>query len=160
MAVAKRKQAVAAKATVAKKRGRPTSYTDALARDICERVARGESLRTIAEMQGRPSIVTIWRWKHENKDFCNLYAQARVDRVEYRVEEMIDLARRALEVKEDRVPGYKLLIDTIKWEAARIASWIYGDKLIHAGDPDAPIEVKVDLKGEWNALIRGTSKSS
>ena len=42
--------------------GRPSSFTQEIADDICERMINGESLRTISNQDGMPHPETICRW--------------------------------------------------------------------------------------------------
>lgn len=42
--------------------GRPSSYCTELADEICERLACGESLRTICADDGMPHRTTVIRW--------------------------------------------------------------------------------------------------
>jgi hypothetical protein len=54
--------------------GRPSSYSDALADAVCERMLNGESLVKICEDEEMPSRTTIYRWMDARPDFvarCN-----------------------------------------------------------------------------------------
>ncbi len=53
-----------------KKKGRPSLYTEALAADICRRLAEGETLRAICRDKAMPDKATVGEtlarhtWKH------------------------------------------------------------------------------------------------
>jgi hypothetical protein len=42
--------------------GRPTDYTEALAEEICLRLAEGESLVSICREEGMPRRAAVFRW--------------------------------------------------------------------------------------------------
>jgi hypothetical protein len=46
-----------------RKRGRPSDYTDDIATAICDRLAKGESLRAICATEGMPDKATVLRWE-------------------------------------------------------------------------------------------------
>ena len=56
---------------------RPTKYTQALAIKICERIATGESVRSIAKTKGMPDAATIHRWVLDNDEFFKQYEVAK-----------------------------------------------------------------------------------
>ena len=60
--------------------GRPSSYTDKLAEQICTRIACGEGLIAICNDENMPHLSTVYRWmdKPENKEFRERYARAKV----------------------------------------------------------------------------------
>ena len=67
-----------AKAKEGKPTGRPSSYSDAVALVICERLAEGESLKTICEDENMPARTTVYKWIVEDTDgFADKYARAR-----------------------------------------------------------------------------------
>src|SRR5262249_48995098 len=56
--------------------GRPNTYSEEMADEICELVARGVSLRRIGRDPRFPSGLTIWRWLEEHKTFKEKYFSA------------------------------------------------------------------------------------
>lgn len=56
---------------------RPTSYTPALADEICERLAAGETLRDICRDEHIPSFRSVYRWRESNAEFSARFALAR-----------------------------------------------------------------------------------
>jgi hypothetical protein len=58
--------------------GRPSIYSDALAAEICERLASGESLRAICCEEHMPSRKVVHEWVADNHNgFRDQYARAR-----------------------------------------------------------------------------------
>jgi len=116
----------------AKKIGRPTSYTDEIAEQICDRIARGESLKQILadkESGWLPGESTVYRWLAENDFFRERYAHAR----EAQADGEFDQAKAiAMSATPENVQVARLQVDTIKWRAAKLAPKKYGDKIEHA----------------------------
>jgi hypothetical protein len=53
--------------------GRPSDYDEAIAMDICERIANGELPRQICREPGYPSRATLYRWRRQYPDFDRAY---------------------------------------------------------------------------------------
>ncbi len=62
-----------------KKTGRPSSYSDKIATEICRSIAERESLRKICADDDMPDKTTVLRWlaAEENSQFRTQYAHAR-----------------------------------------------------------------------------------
>jgi hypothetical protein len=116
------------------KRGRPPAYTPALAAEICERMAMGESLRSICRSEGMPAEVTVRSWAIEDREgFSSQYARASQIRMDCLADEILEIAD-----NESGDPARdRLRLDTRKWLMSKIAPKRFGDKLdlTHA-DPD------------------------
>ena len=116
-------------------RGRPTAYTSALAAEICERMATGESLRSICRSEGMPSEMTVRTWAIENREgFSAQYAMASQTRMDCLADEILEIADNA---SSEDVQAARLRVDTRKWLMSKIAPKRFGDKvdLTHAS-PD------------------------
>ena len=141
-----------------KKMGRPSSFTQHIADLICVRIAEGESLRKICEDDDMPDRVTIYRWLAADPDFCNQYTRAREDQADTLADEIIAIADEQPEVIavtnkktgaliEHKLDGaflqwQKNRMDARKWTAMKLKPKKYGDRIVHAGDPEAPMEVQ------------------
>jgi hypothetical protein len=113
-----------------------TKYTRDLAVEICRRMAEGESLRSVCRDAGMPSEGAVRGWSHGGRDgFAARHREARVLQLEYWADEIVDLANRGDLDPRNR----QVRIDTRKWLMSRLAPRRCGDRLLHAGDPDAPI---------------------
>lgn len=124
---------------------------------ICERLADGRSLRSICTDEDMPGLTTVFRWlADEDKiSFRNQYARARETQADALFDEMLDIADDAvndfMERKSDEEQGggwqlngehvqrTRLRLDTRKWMAGKLAPKKYGEKIVHGGDPDAPL---------------------
>lgn len=110
------------------KMGRPTDYTQELADEICERIANGESLRQICFEESKPSMVTIFRWLKDKDDFCNNYIRSREIQGDAIYEDIVRLEK-AVEDKKIPFQDARVIIDSMKWRAAKMLPKKYGDKL-------------------------------
>jgi hypothetical protein len=106
------------------KGGRPTIYTQAIADEICERLAHGETLRKMVLDEHMPPAGTIYRWLDSNESFRDQYARARVRQADYYAEMIIDESFGAHDASIGR-----LRMDALKWASSKIAPKKYGDKI-------------------------------
>ena len=74
-----------------KKSGRPCEYTDEIAIEICERVASGESIRSICKDPRMPSSPTVYDWQKHVPAFASRYAAARVQQATGFVHEGLEI---------------------------------------------------------------------
>lgn len=119
--------------------GQPTKYTQELADAICEELALGNSLRTVCEIEGMPSVKTIFNWFRTYPEFLQQYARATEERAEAQNEEILDIGQDAikavLEYKGEPklgnalVSAHKLKADTLKWSMSKMKPKKYGDKI-------------------------------
>lgn len=134
-----------------------SSYTEELANTICERIADGESLRSICDDKDMPAKSTVFKWLSENTDFSDQYARAREAQADALVDDMLSIADDGrndwMEKKNaagenlgwtengEALRRSQLRIDARKWMAAKLRPKKYGDKidLTHAGPDGAPI---------------------
>src|SRR5690606_532057 len=72
--------------------GRPSDYSEALVDAICERIANGESLRSICSDDDMPSKTSVFNWLAKHPEFLTKYARAREVQAEALADEMIDIA--------------------------------------------------------------------
>ncbi|WP_118785719.1 terminase small subunit [Haemophilus haemolyticus] len=127
-----------------KKIGRPSSFMQEVADDICLLLAQGESLRKICERPGMPAISSVFKWLNENQQFSEQYARAREDQADFLLEEMLEISD--LATPED-VSVAKLRVDARKWYITKVAPKKYGDKVTQeiTGVNGAPIEQKISM---------------
>lgn len=160
------KKAAAKKAKAPKKMGRPTLFTDKLAALICQRLADGESLRSICASDSMPHRNTVMVWLGEREHFQGQYARAREMQADLYAAEVVEIADRTLpavkrtikgkgktrtveEQHGDAVERSRLMMDARKWYASKLAPKKYGEKLAVSGDDDgAPLTVLVKHYGQ------------
>lgn len=131
------------------KGGRPTTYTEDIAKEICKRISEGESVRSITRDENMPSQATIYNWllDEDKKEFLEQYERARDTQANIFFEELDELAKQAVEdiVGDDksdnaRVSARKLQIDTLKWRLSKMLPKKYGDKLdVTSGNKPIPL---------------------
>lgn len=124
-------------------RGRPSDYSDQVADEICERIADGESLRSICRDAYMPSKATVFRWLAEKQDFQDQYIRAREAQADSLVDDMLDIAdgkKALLEGSDPDVQRDRLAVETRKWIAGKLKGK-YSDKVKHVGgdEGDSPI---------------------
>lgn len=120
--------------------GRPTTYSDELAAEICSRMSEGESLRKICASEGMPAASTVFKWVHENEQFSKQYAKSRSIQMEHMAEDLIEIADDTQNDKylddngnertnNEAVNRSRLRVDTRKWLMSKMAPKKYGEKL-------------------------------
>lgn len=139
---------------------RGTDYTDEIAAEICERLADGESLRTICADSEMPNRSTVFRWLADegNVSFRDQYARAREAQADAIFDDILEIADDGsndwMEKKdgEGNSLGWRengealrrsvLRVDARKWMAGKLRPKKYGEKLQHTGaDGDGPVHV-------------------
>lgn len=145
--------------------GRPTVYTKELADTICEKIALGDSMRTVCKADGMPAMSTIFRWLRDDKDFQEQYARACEERTEAFSEDILDIAddgtndwmeinrngHESWELNGEALQRSKLRVDTRKWIMSKMKPKKYGDKLDLTSDGKvlpAPIYGGLSTKDE------------
>lgn len=111
----------------ADKGGRPTIYSEALADDICLRIANGSSLNRVCRAKDMPSKSNVYEWLAKYDGFQDKYREATNQRAEFHFDEMLDIAD-AVEEETAAVSKAKVQIDTRKWILSRMNPTKYGDK--------------------------------
>lgn len=76
----------------AKKRGRPSKFTEAIAAEICDRLSKGETLTSICRDEHMPEPRTVSDWKAAKPDFSTAFARAREAGFDAIAEECIEIA--------------------------------------------------------------------
>lgn len=134
--------------------GRPTLYCPEVAQRICELLSQGQTLRKICALHDDlPALPTVLRWLSEpdKAEFRDQYKKARQEQADYFVDEIVDLADKALGLPSEGVQALKLMVDARKWHASKTAPKKYGDRQIVQGDDSADpvrVENKVSVTAE------------
>ncbi len=118
--------------------GRPSKFTQALADEICERIARGASLVKILKDDHMPEYPAVMRWLEKDESFRENYAHAREARADHYADEIVDI----VDDCEDPAKA-RLQMDARKWYAGKLKPKRYGDKLGLEGPEGGPIQVIV-----------------
>jgi hypothetical protein len=94
--------------------------------EICRRVSLGENLGQILKDEGMPNRDTVYEWRRKYPDFADMYARAREDRSEVRVEQIQDVIE---DMRDGRIDYNvaRVQIDVIKWQSGKENRGLYGD---------------------------------
>jgi hypothetical protein len=144
-------------------RGRPSAYTEAIATEICQRLADGESLNSICKSDHLPAVSTVISWTIDNRGgFSERYARAReiqLDRVADEILDLVDDSRNdfverasnngdvATVFDREHVDRIRLRVDTRKWLLTKLKPHRYGDK----------VDLKHNADSAFLALWQGMS---
>ena len=119
-------------------------YTPAIAVEICERLAAGETLVAICNDEHMPSRPTVYKWViNDRDDFADRYARARDVGLDHMAENVIGISDDGrndfMEREDPDNPGYalngehlqrsRLRVDTRKWYLSKLAPKRYGERL-------------------------------
>jgi hypothetical protein len=108
--------------------GRPTKYTEDLAKEICTRLSHGESLRSICREDKFPTIETVLNWVNSDREgFFKQYTRAREVQSITLVDEALDY-RHGLINGDIEPQAAKAAMDMIKWSAGRMNRKSFGDR--------------------------------
>jgi hypothetical protein len=123
--------------------GRPSTFTPEIAAEICERLAAGESLRSICRDEHMPARSTVAQWHiNDVQGFSAQYTHAREMGLDEIADELLDISDDGsndwMERNDPDNPGYvlngehssrsRLRLDTRKWYLSKLAPKRYGDK--------------------------------
>lgn len=128
---------------------------------ICERIADGESLRTICKDDDTPSKSTVFKWLANDDTLADQYARARQAQADAIFDEILDIADDAQndwmerngedsegwQVNGEHLQRSRLRIDARKWMAGKLRPKVYGDKL----DINAEVATTVVRKTVYEA---------
>jgi hypothetical protein len=122
---------------------RPSKFTRKRAKEICDRLATGESLRSVCRSAGMPTEGGVRDWTRKKEKFATQYAEARNKGLDSMADETLQIADDGtndwIERHDPSNPGYefngehyqrsRLRVDTRKWYLSKLAPKRYGEKL-------------------------------
>jgi hypothetical protein len=132
------------------KRGRPTKYTEALADEICDRIAASEIglARMLDDSSDLPCSRTVWTWMAEKPEFLqkvNAAKERQLELMQYRGVELIDGVEIEAPHASVAIAQAKASADARFKLAAKIAPRRYGSQLNLKQDVDRrPVIVYLD----------------
>jgi hypothetical protein len=127
--------------------GRPSLFTPALAEAICDRLADGESLRTLCADPAMPDRATVLQWVRDDRGgFREQYRRARDDQAHTLAELAVEVALTATGPQAGR-----LHFDALRWYAGKLLPKVYGERVeveqtVRAVVSDEPMSME-----EWFA---------
>lgn len=147
------------------------AFSPEVATAICQRLALGESLRSICRSPGMPDTTTVYKWVREKEDFRALYQEAREFQARLWADEILDVARdTSNDIGPDGRPNNaavqarRLEVDTLKWLLSHLLPREFGDKQSHevSGPNGGPVKVEVDKEqiARWLAFQTAKPKEN
>ena len=70
--------------------GRPSTYTESVAREICRLIAEGNSMRRVCLMSGMPDRGTLLKWADVVPEFAHNLARAREDCADWHADQGLE----------------------------------------------------------------------
>lgn len=127
--------------------GRPSEYVEEVARQVCVRLADGESLRAICRDENMPTESTVRTWALDDREgFAAHYTRARAIGYERLADDLLEISddgKRDTYIDGDGVERTdndviarsRLRVDTRKWMLSKMLPKVYGDKIVqeHTG---------------------------
>lgn len=139
--------------------GRPSKYTKELGELICDRIALGESVKSICKDPEMPNASTVFLWvlDDDKKEFSDKYAKARATQAELMFEEINEIADDGTNdyvtrlnadgeeyetVNTEHIQRSRLRVDTRKWYLSKVLPKKFGEKtdITSGGEPLKTIE--------------------
>lgn len=127
-----------------------STYTTEVGDAICERIASGESLRSVCRDKAMPNKSTVLRWLVSEQAFRAQYEVSKDVGIDERFEEIDELV-----AKESDTPRARLIWDMRRWELSKLAPKKYGDKITqeHTGEGGGPVRYQNMQPTELDAEI-------
>ena len=124
---------------------RLTEYNYGLCIEICNELANGQNIKRILDSnKNYPDWTTFRRWKQNNEELRTLYISSQQDKA-IALENELDDLRDLLSSKEIDHQTYNVLAQTLKWKMAKFYPKVFGDKTIHSGDAENPIQTTFSI---------------
>jgi hypothetical protein len=153
--------------------GRPSIYTEEIATEICERIANGESSRSICKDEHMPFLSTMYRWllKPEHKSFCEQYEIACNVRAEHMFDELLEIAddgtndfvekefengHMKIEPQPEAIGRSRLRVDTRKWYLSKVLPKKFGDKLDVTTDNQPINKISIEIVNGTQTQVNET----
>lgn len=126
--------------------GRPTDYTEGLAKRVVEARLTKPLRQVIRDDETLPCRSTVYVWLAKYPEFMDQYVKACEVDADNEFDDLIDLADQCTDPAQVQI--YKLKIDTRKWVLSKRCPKKYGEKtqLEHSGDQDNPLALKWEVE--------------
>jgi hypothetical protein len=116
-------------------------YTEAIADELCRRLADGESLKKICRTKGMPGFATVISWAIDaSHQFADRYARARDIGYRHLADEILEISDNSEAdfvqtedgrkvVDHEHIQRSRLKVETRKWMLSKMLPRIYGEKI-------------------------------
>jgi hypothetical protein len=138
--------------------GRNTKYTEAMATEICERLAGGESLRSICNDENMPDERRVREWASDpTHPISPRYARAREVGYMLMADELLEISdSKTGEDDAATVQRDRLRVDTRKWLLSKMLPKVFGEKITNEVTGSLTVRETVDkppteTREEWIA---------
>jgi len=91
-------------------------YSEALAQEVCERIARGGVWSRIGGTDGMPEYSTLFYWRRTRPGFAEAFAMAQAAGNEVRADEVVAVSK---EATKETIQEARLQVGSLKWHVAR-----------------------------------------
>lgn len=132
--------------------GRKTTYTEKIARAICDRLSEGEYLRVICRDEGMPSWRTVYDWVLTNAEFATRIARARDMGADAIAEETLEIIDEDPE-RLSKEHGSRIDPAFIQWQKNRVDQRM---KLLSKWNPRYADKVQQEHVGKGGGAIAMT----
>jgi hypothetical protein len=157
-----------AMAEAAKKIGRPSKYSPAVAAEICEGLAEGVPLREICRRDHMPEWRTVYDWMGRDESLSAAIARARDIGYDKMAEECLAIADTPVEgrkivetddgkvmyTREDMLGHRRLQVETRLKLLAKFNPKKYGDRAILAGDAENPLQINIQTAEMFESILK------
>jgi len=148
----------------AKKRGRPSKWTQEIEDEICERLSRGEPLRAICRTEGFPEWTTVYNWIEGREAFSERVARAREHGVEAIAQDTLAMIDAPPQLVVDNNGVSRIDPAYVQWTKLRteqrmklLACWSpnrYGNRVQVAGDKDNPLQINIQTAEMFESILK------
>ena len=122
--------------------GRPTTYTPEIGNEICERIAEGETLRSICADSHMPakSTVLLWVVDQNHQEFSDQYMIAREAAGYNHADRTLDVVGKIEEGSLDPNAG-RVMLTGLHWAAERMAPKKHSPRQEVTGAGGGPVAI-------------------
>jgi len=134
-----------------RKVGRQSTYTPERGKRVCVAISNGQSLRDALKAEGIWSG-TWYDWIGKHPELDGMYTRARQALGDLLGHDVVATARTATPENANAV---RILVDSLKWAACKMAPKQYSDRVELAGSREEPLRVQVEVIGGPSTTPKG-----
>ena len=103
-------------------------YPEETRQIILDRIAAGESLRSVCLQEGLPAFRTVMDWLEQDAEFRTKYARARECQADVLFDGMADIEDKVI-AGDLRPDAARVILDSQRWRAEKLKPKAYGSKV-------------------------------
>lgn len=139
--------------------GRPSSYNQETATEICRLLEEGETLIAITDREEMPAYRTVMQWLEKHPDFAQSYARARDKQADWYADRVGELARGVLNDPKNS-NAYRVAGDLLKWQAIIRSPMRYSERIQQMHQHTGSVSVKFSVSGVDDSTITAQPSST